>query len=313
MSLVAKKNGGRIDNPFGKDRLETGARNCVWTSRSGTSHHDAATGVPSHVGWIANPFHEAFFQRNREITSLWSFVFSVRSLVFGLWSLVFGLRSSVFGLWSLVFSLRSLVFGLRSPVFGLRSSVFSLRSPLSASPDSNDSLSRRTRPRGFTLLEVTIVSGLTSFFALLIASSWYSFGRSLADAHARCIVAQEATLALETLRRDLAGYPLEQSAGTKDEHRIVGWLITGGSQLRICADGNPINQMADWATPDTVYRYDVQGDQLIRTNQNTNATYVVASHVSQLQLTDLGNGIRVELAFSYRDITRTYTIITRDP
>ncbi len=118
-------------------------------------------------------------------------------------------------------------------VFGLWSSVFGL-----------PSVSRRSR--GFTLLEVTLVAGLTSFFTLLMASSWHSWGRSLADSHARCIVAQEANLAIETLHRDLGGYRLEQATGTKDENRIIGTLITGGSQLRLCYDGTPINGIADW-------------------------------------------------------------------
>lgn len=177
--------------------------------------------------------------------------------------------------------------------------------------NNDTSVSRRSR--GFTLLEVTIVAGLMSFFALLISSSWYSWGRSLADSHARCVVAQEANLAIETLHRDLGGYRLEQLTGTKDENRIVGTLITGGSQLRLCYDGTPINGMANWATPDTVCLFDVQGDQLIRTNQKTGNSFVVASHVSRIQLTDLGNGIRIELTFVYRNITRTYTIITRTP
>ena len=177
--------------------------------------------------------------------------------------------------------------------------------------DNNRLVSRRCR--GFTLLEVTIVAGLMSFFALLVSSSWYSWGRSLADAHARCIVAQEANLAIEALQRDLGGYRLEQTAGAQDEHRMVGTLITGGSQLRLCYDGSPINGIAEWAAPDTVCLFDVQGDQLIRTNQTTGDSIIVASHVSQMQLTDLGNGMRVELTFVYRDITRTYTIITRNP
>ena len=51
------------------------------------------------------------------------------------------------------------------------------------------------RRRGFTLLETMLVSGLMVFLVLLASQAWSGFGRTTADAAARCRVAQEARLA----------------------------------------------------------------------------------------------------------------------
>jgi type II secretory pathway pseudopilin PulG len=72
---------------------------------------------------------------------------------------------------------------------------------------------RHSSRRGFTLLEVSLVAGLTSFLVLMVPSTWTAFGRSMSDAIIRSKVAQEANLALAALQGDLGGYLPEQEGG----------------------------------------------------------------------------------------------------
>jgi hypothetical protein len=94
----------------------------------------------------------------------------------------------------------------------------------------------------------------------------------------------------------------------------VGRLVADGNQLLLCFDGGDIpNGTADWGAPDTVILYEVSSGALLRENQTTGGTRVLARHVTQLALADLGDSIRIELTLAYRDWTRTYTLIGRDP
>jgi hypothetical protein len=94
----------------------------------------------------------------------------------------------------------------------------------------------------------------------------------------------------------------------------VGRLQPGNAQLWLCFDGgNPPNGVADWGPPDTVIVYAVQGDSLIRQDQNSNTTFVVARYVTQFSVRDLGDRVLIQLTFAYRSVTRTYTLVARDP
>jgi prepilin-type N-terminal cleavage/methylation domain-containing protein len=166
---------------------------------------------------------------------------------------------------------------------------------------------------GFTVMEVMVVSALMSLLALFISGAWTGFGRTSADVIARCRVAQEANLAAETLARDFAGCLPGQTAGPVDLGRLVGRSIHTGPSLWLCYDGEPANGMADWAGPDVVIVYDLQSNKLRRTNQQTGASRVVADNVHEIQLTELAGGLKIDLTFTYRDVTRTYTTVAKDP
>lgn len=168
-------------------------------------------------------------------------------------------------------------------------------------------------PSGFTLTEIMLVGGLMSLLVLLISGAWTGFGRSSTDAVVRCRVAQEANLAVESLARDLGGSLAGEVAGKKQLSQIVGRLVVDGSALWLCFDGQPADGVANWGPPDTVIVYEVQGSQLIRSNQQTGVALAVADKVSQIQLTEQVDGVRINLTLQYRDLTRTYTIIAKDP
>ena len=177
------------------------------------------------------------------------------------------------------------------------------------------------RRLGFTLTEIMLVGGLMSLLVLLISGAWRGLGRSSADATARCRIAQEANLAAASLRRDFSCALPEQMTGQKDRGRLVGRMIVAGPGLWLCFDGEPLNGVADWASPDTVVVYELDTEttygvpwkRLVRSNESTGAVFTAAANVDAMDLTDQGDGVKIDLTLTYRDITRTYTIIAKDP
>ena len=59
--------------------------------------------------------------------------------------------------------------------------------------------------------------------------------------------------------------------------------------------------------------YDLQSNKLTRTNQQTGTSRVVADNVQEMQLTEVADGLKIDLTFAYRDVTRTYTTVAKDP
>jgi type II secretory pathway component PulJ len=170
------------------------------------------------------------------------------------------------------------------------------------------------RRGGFSLVELMIVATMTSVLLIMISGFWTSFGRSLADGVAQARTAGEATLALETLRRDLSGHLPGTTTGLQPVGRYVGRLVTdGGTRLMLCFDGAPANGSADWASPDTVITYEVQDGRLVRLDQQTMGTFVVADRVDQFLVVDQGDRLRIDLTVTFRDFTNTYTLIAQDP
>lgn len=169
--------------------------------------------------------------------------------------------------------------------------------------------------RAFTLIETLIVSGLMGFLAVLISATWSAFIRPTTDIANRCRIAQEASLALASLSRDLGGSLADNLTGTTSQYQIVGRTQPGNSQLRLCYDGGSTpNRTADWSEPDILIRYYVDSGQLIRWNENAGTTFTVARDIDSLYVQDLGGGqVEIQLAFRYRGISQTYYLIARDP
>ena len=175
---------------------------------------------------------------------------------------------------------------------------------------------RRDR-RGFTLVEILIVSGLLVLLAVLIADAWAGLGRPLVDVAIQCRLAQEANAAAACFARDLCGSLADTQGrlGTKAACQFVGRMQPGNQQLWLCFDGgtNP-NGTANWGPPDTVISYQVAGNTLVRWNQTAGTTFTVAHDVTNLYVQDLGGGqVQITLTFQYRNLTQSYTWIAVDP
>jgi hypothetical protein len=180
----------------------------------------------------------------------------------------------------------------------------------------NSEKTRRARRRGFSVVEVTVVSGLLVTLAMLLSNAWIGLARPFLEATFQCRLAQEADLALAAFARDLGG-SLSDTAGrdgSKALSQFVGWTTPAGSQLWLCFDGGPSpNGIADWGPPDTVISYEVVSNTLVRSNQTAGGSFVVANNVSNLELQNLGGSVQITLTLQYRDVSQTYTLIANSP
>ena len=169
---------------------------------------------------------------------------------------------------------------------------------------------------GFTLIEMAIVTALSSVLALLLARTWYGLVKPAVALSARSRVNQEARMATASLARDLGGdlANSEGRLGPKTLYPRVGRLQPDNAQLLLCFDGgNPPNGIADWGTPDTIIVYSLQGDELVRSDQTNNTSFIVARYVTQFAVQDLGDRVQIQLTFAYRGLTQTFTLVGRDP
>jgi hypothetical protein len=165
---------------------------------------------------------------------------------------------------------------------------------------------------GFTVLEVTLVAALMSFLVILMSATWSGLGRATADVAAFSRIDQEATLALESLRRDFSGNLPELPAGSKYQGQLIGQRAVTASQLELCFDGDA-DRVADWSSPDVVVTYRVQSGRLLRETTQPWSQITVACYADAMTLTDQGDSIRVDVTFRYRNVAKTYTTITQDP
>jgi prepilin-type N-terminal cleavage/methylation domain-containing protein len=171
------------------------------------------------------------------------------------------------------------------------------------------------RRRGFTLIEVLAVSGLMTLLAVLLSAAWSSLGRPMVETTARARVAHEATLAAASLARDFGGSlpGAPGRLGTSTSGQLVGRMQVADSVLRLCYDGPLVaDGVADWDDPDTVISYEVQDGNLVRWDESSGATFVVARGVEQMQLTDLGAAVEIKLTIVHRGLSRTYTLVGYD-
>jgi hypothetical protein len=181
------------------------------------------------------------------------------------------------------------------------------------------------QPRGFTLLEVTMVSGFTVILALLLSSAWTGVGRPVADLIGRSQLVQERNLAVAALSRDLGGSLADPSAHTGDvtKGQWLKWDRPANleqplnTDLRLLYDGrtDPTAPIS-WATPNTIIRYVVESDTLFRWDELANTYFTVAKNVDSMNVTAIGgrpDAFNVVLRFKYRNLTLTCDLTAEIP
>jgi hypothetical protein len=171
---------------------------------------------------------------------------------------------------------------------------------------------RGPRRRAITVVEVSLVAALTAFLVLMISAAWTGLGRATTETQVRCQLAQEARLVAQALRRDLGGYQPEGMDGDKLRYRVVGLSAGDGTELRICYDMDA-DAAADWAWPDEVVRYCVDGERLVRRRESNSSQFTVAGHVSGWEVNQEADGVRIHLTMAYRNITTTHTMVANVP
>jgi hypothetical protein len=197
--------------------------------------------------------------------------------------------------------------------------------------------------RGFTLVEITVVTGLTVFLAVLLSSVWKNLNVFTTDAVGRGQLIQEMDMAAASLSRDLGGsLPIKASTSSvdadsqrPDQGRWIGWQHPSNSELWLCFDAGACPDGApDWSgTTDTVIRYFLVPDPdanattqiLVRENRNTSTQFVVARNVNGMTVdVDPGNNFaRIALQFRYQrhsgaryfgpEYLRAFTLEARPP
>ncbi len=173
------------------------------------------------------------------------------------------------------------------------------------------------RPRGFTLVEVTVASGTMAVLAVLLSAAWSGLGRPMAEMIARHRLTQEAHLAVAALARDLGGTPAGPQAalGRKEQGQLVGWMHPADSQLWLCFDApDEPNGVADWGPPNAVIVYQQDADRLVRYDRTANTSLTVASGVDSFQVAACGDrDLEIRLTLRSRAAAATYILIARGP
>jgi hypothetical protein len=184
---------------------------------------------------------------------------------------------------------------------------------------------KRPERRAFTLMEVTIVSGLMAVMAVMLSTICINVVRPAVEISDRCFVTQEMEFAVAALAGDLGG-SLPGRDGRLGGKQILsfapqGWMVTtdaaGNSQLWLCFDGgDPPNGRADWGgVPDVVIEYLLDGHKLQRYDRSNGTTFVVADGVDSFQVTPpTADGmIQIRLTLHRGKVARTYTMYARAP
>jgi hypothetical protein len=187
---------------------------------------------------------------------------------------------------------------------------------------------------GFTLVEVTIVSGLTAFLALLLSSTWYWTNSAgfPNDLIIRGRLLQEMDMAISSFSRDFGGsLAAPTSFSDIQQGRWIAWQTVGSADLSLCYDGgeNPDGDPLWTGSPDTVIHYYLDADPdeslitkiLVREDENTGVKFTVARYVDSMAVdseTISGSEfVTVELTFKRsivnRDYTRKFTLKARAP
>lgn len=148
---------------------------------------------------------------------------------------------------------------------------------------------------------------------MMVANFWCSFSQAASENLADIAIAAEARLAHETFRRDFSGCLPGVNTGTRTLGRCVGRLRPQGDYLMLCFDGSPVNQIADWNSPDTVVEYTLENGQLLRSDNQSDTVLVVADGVMEFTVTEHSDGLTLELTLERQDLSRTYTWRTQDP
>lgn len=192
--------------------------------------------------------------------------------------------------------------------------------------------------KGFSLVELTIVSVLLVVLALLLSSAWVGVGRAAADLIGRSQLVQERDLAIASLSRDLGGCSVEPDArnGEKLTGRWLKWeypnnvSLPSNQDLILYYDGGT-NSTGD-TLANTVVHYLVAPDpdpkvatqipaplilvRRITVNGGTPTDFTVARNVYSMTVVPDGtpvNSVAIVLCFKYRKLTLTCDLTAKQP
>jgi type II secretory pathway pseudopilin PulG len=179
-------------------------------------------------------------------------------------------------------------------------------------------------PRGFTLIEMTLVGFLLVLLSLLMSRAWAAFGRPAISAVARARLIQEANLAAESLAHDVGQLARVDPPGPDSRYQNVQ---ASGSTLYLAIDDGTgpvrtISYSMDVDNPGKLFRIDGGTRRVVASLVADFRTIQAAMPVGP-GATEV-DGVRIELTLRHRvydrdpdgtyrnDLTRLYTLFVPD-
>jgi Tfp pilus assembly protein PilW len=172
-------------------------------------------------------------------------------------------------------------------------------------------LARRSRRRGVTLMELIIASMLASLLGILLATACATFARPALEVEARARIAQESILAAQSLACDLGGFLADSPGrtGTLNQYQFIDWDLSQGDVLLLNFQGaSPMDL--------TIISYQLQGNQLVRSNSSTGVVTTIANCVTGFAVAPVpgnANQALITITIGFRYFTGTYTLIGVSP
>ncbi len=174
----------------------------------------------------------------------------------------------------------------------------------------------RHRRAGITMIEMIAATGLATLLMIMLATTFYNFGRPALEVEARARIEQEAILAAQSLACDFGGFLADSPGrtgtfqdGASSPSYQLSTLPSGLSapgQLVLCFYGVTPTSDAISIT------YGLQGNLLVRTNSSTGVTTTVAKYVTYFNASQDPNNLNqvdITITIAYRNFASTFTLI----
>jgi prepilin-type N-terminal cleavage/methylation domain-containing protein len=170
---------------------------------------------------------------------------------------------------------------------------------------------RKPSRRGFTLTEMVVATALTTLIMMLLGITWMAFGRPAVDVEARARIEQEGILAAQSLACDLGGFLSDSSGrtGSSAQYQFADWNLSDSSVLLINFQGTDSSDII-------VVSYQLQGNQLVRSNSATGVSTTIARYVTGFTVgpdQQNPNWAQIQITISYRSFSSTFTLIGVSP
>ena len=161
-------------------------------------------------------------------------------------------------------------------------------------------LQQRTK-KGFTILELLVVSVLMLMVVMITNQFWAWFSPCVMDIIARGHTLREARMAMRSLADDFGA--------------AVGAAPIGSDRLVLCKDGGDFpNGLADWAAPDALVDYFIMDNSLYRSDISAGVEFVVADSVSNFTIEQISPTLlRITLDLACRDFSRQLVFMWSQP
>jgi prepilin-type N-terminal cleavage/methylation domain-containing protein len=142
---------------------------------------------------------------------------------------------------------------------------------------------RSKAAKGFTLLELLVVSILMVIVVLITAQFWMWFSPSLDEMVGRLHLLREGRIITQNFAADFGS--------------TVGATPVGEDRIVLCKDGGPNpDGIASFAAPDVLVDYYLSGSKLLRNDISTGADFAVADNVSAFTVEEISpTVIRISL------------------